>query len=215
MFRSLALLLYPPRCLHCKEELKSNLPLCPVCSLSMNSSMAPITNSWIAGLPHFYSSSYNEVASSIILLAKEENNARARALLASLIVRALPAENFILVPVPSRPAANRVRGYRHATLLAHEVLLLAGGNKSLVIDALDMKGRIRDQSDLSMRERKENVHGKVAVKFSQKFQRNSQPIFIIDDLVTSGASAREAIRALRSENIAPAGVISACAALPY
>jgi len=212
VFSSLISLLFPPHCLHCKVPLSPAGVLCSTCSVKV--SRVPRT-SRIDGIEHIYFAQYNEVSSTLILQAKEENNTGARHLLAELIASAIPDPHSLVIPIPSRRSANRSRGYPHATLLAQEAIALAGGNKRQVVDCLYIDARIRDHSGLSMRERTENIHGKVSVKISRGYRPNSEQTYIVDDLVTSGASVREALRALRAENIAITGVISACAALAY
>ena len=212
MFTSLTSLLFPPQCLHCREPIPLPTALCERCSLAIS---RRALSARINGVPHTFSATYNEVSSTIILQAKEENNSLARTLLAELIALGISDSTSILIPIPSRRAANRSRGFRHATLLAERAITLAGGNKRQVIDCLQINARIRDQSGLSLQQRMENLDGRVSVKLPRGYQFDSQQIFIIDDLVTSGASAREAIRALRAENIALTGVISACAARPH
>lgn len=212
MLNSLTSLLFPSQCLHCGVPLSRPTALCARCDLAIS---RRLSFSRIDGFPHTFTATYNEISSSIILQAKEENNSAARTLLAELIALGITDSRSILIPIPSRRAANRSRGYRHSTLLAKRAITLAGGNKRQVIDCLKINARIRDQSGLSLQQRMENLDGRVSVILPRVRQLDSQQIFIIDDLVTSGASAREAIRALRAENIAITGVISACAARPH
>ena len=169
----------------------------------------------VAGISLRYSCAYNSVTSRIILKAKEENNRRARSALAACIASALTDTQSILIPIPSRPAANRTRGYLHATLLAEEAIRLAGGNKNQVMDCLRVTGSTLDQAGLNSGERWANLHEKFVVDSRAITDLNSPKVYIVDDLVTSGASAREAIRALLAANIRVNGVISACAALPH
>jgi predicted amidophosphoribosyltransferase len=90
-----------------------------------------------------------------------------------------------------------------------------------VIDVLRVTGSTRDQSGLNSRQRQENLHQKFGANrrclthLSNLSDLESRPIFIVDDVVTSGASAREAIRALHAVNITVTGLISACAASPH
>ena len=212
MFRALAPLLFPLRCLNCREFIEFNLPLCFTCALSWSTTTKIRA---LHGIPFRYSCTYNSVTSRVILKAKEENNQRARTALALSIARALEDPAAILIPIPSRPSANRTRGFRHATLLAQAAISLAGGNRTQVIDCLRVTGSTKDQSGLNSGERQANLHKKFTVDNRATAHLTSHQIFIVDDLVTSGASAREAIRALLAANIRVNGVISACAALPH
>ena len=65
-----------------------------------------------------------------------------------------------------------------------------------------------DQSNLNSKERKENM--KYAFKVSNSL--NSQTgIFLIDDLITTGASIQEGVRALNDAKITINAIITACA----
>jgi len=138
--------------------------------------------------------------------------------LAQLVAHSILDSSSLLIPIPSRPSANRVRGFSHATLLAREAISLAGGARDQVIDVLRVTGSTRDQSGLNSRQRQENLHQKFGANhrcLTHLLNLESRPIFIVDDVVTSGASAREAIRALHAANITVVGLISACAASPH
>jgi predicted amidophosphoribosyltransferase len=138
--------------------------------------------------------------------------------LAQLVAHSILDSSSLLIPIPSRPSANRVRGFSHATLLAREAISLAGGVRDQVIDVLRVTSSTRDQSGLNSRQRQENLHQKFGTNrrcLTHFLNPESRPIFIVDDVVTSGASAREAIRALHAVNITVTGLISACAASPH
>lgn len=212
MLQSLALLLFPHRCLSCKEFVEHSRSFCALCSLSWSTSLKVRK---VDGVPFFYSCTYNSVTSRVILKAKEENNARARITLAQLIAQAINNPYSLLIPIPSRPSANRTRGYRHATLLAGAAVSVMKGNRNQVIDCLQVTGSTRDQAGLNAHERRENLHHKFTADSRQLANLGMREIFIVDDLVTSGASAREAIRALLAADVRVNGVISACAALPH
>jgi len=217
MLTSLAALLFPPRCLSCKEYVEPQTTLCSICKLSWSTT---VKRRKLDQTPFFFCASYNSVTSRVILKAKEENNLRARSALAQLVAHSILDSSSLLIPIPSRPSANRVRGFSHATLLARAAISLAGGARDQVVDVLRVTGSTRDQSGLNSRQRQENLHQKFGANrqclthLSNLSDLESRPIFIVDDVVTSGASAREAIRALHAVNITVAGLISACAASP-
>ena len=215
MLTSLAALLFPPRCLSCKEYVEPQTTLCSICNLSWSSS---VKRRKLDQTPFFFCASYNSVTSRVILKAKEENNLRARSALAQLVAHSILDPSSLLIPIPSRPSANRVRGFSHATLLARAAISLAGGARDQVVDVLRVTGSTRDQSGLNSRQRQENLHQKFGANrqcLTHLLNLESRPIFIVDDVVTSGASAREAIRALHAVNITVMGLISACAASPH
>ena len=214
---SLAQLLFPVTCLLCGD---SGLELCHGCDQKIlrNSQRMQIDDVtlWAAAY-------YGEELAKIILLAKEKNNAQARNFLAQLLVKRImearsgveSSETLILIPLPSSPAANRARGFRHGYLLAKGVARLLSHHGESSVEAreyLYVNRRIADQSNLNRAQRASNLADAYSVKLGRNF-RGSSPkpshVYLIDDLVTSGASAREGLRALRSAGIAPLGVLSA------
>jgi predicted amidophosphoribosyltransferase len=166
---------------------------------------------------------YNSLTSRIILLAKEENNTIARRLLASAIAELIGECACWLIPVPSRASAHRKRGFRHSTLLAQEVVKILGVESAHIKEALSFQKSVKDQTGLNRHERQSNLSGSMVVNRTllaglgithTDTLFNPRQVIIIDDVVTSGASAREAIRALRAEGITVNRVISACATGP-
>jgi predicted amidophosphoribosyltransferase len=76
---------------------------------------------------------------------------------------------------------------------------------------LYQKKSIKDQSQLNSQQRSINTIGKFAVKSSQILRGD---VYLIDDLITKGASMREGVRALSQAKINIAAGISACAVGP-
>ena len=120
---------------------------------------------------------------------------------------------ILLVPIPSSSRANRKRGYRHSYLLVRELakeLSRATALKVVASELLQTNRKIADQSALNRQERLVNMHGAyslVAGASRQRFQGNR--LYLVDDLVTSGSSLREGLRALRSGGFSPTGVLLA------
>ena len=69
--------------------------------------------------------------------------------------------------------------------------------------------KVRDQSSLDARRRHENIAGSLV----SMHYLNGRAI-IIDDLVTTGATLQESVRALRLSGIEVAGAVTACFAEP-
>jgi len=177
----------------------------------------------IAGTNVWAGAYYGDELAQLILLAKEENNASARNYLGHLLVNPfmnatekLGQESEVtLIPIPSSKAANRQRGFRHSFLLA-QVLVALIEKSSLreveVKEALHVNRKIADQSNLNRVERARNLTWAYSINSRQiphPHHRAARSIFLIDDLVTSGSSIREGLRALRQLGIAPAGVLAA------
>jgi ComF family protein len=106
------------------------------------------------------------------------------------------AETFLasapgaLVPLPLHAARYRERKYDQATLLAVEVAKVAG--RTLRDDALTRVKPTTRQVDLSEAAREANLAG--AFEASGKVQ--GAELVLLDDVLTTGATAREATRVL-------------------
>jgi ComF family protein len=194
-------LLFPERCVGCSGATKPEELLCRKCDLEWK---YPIHNH-IEGIPLISSAYYSKSISHIVLKAKENNDSRARKVLARAIAHHLKAPH-VLLPIPSSRSANRRRGFDHAFLLATEVARLTGGK---VWQGLCTNRKVKDQTKLMHDQRFTNLAGAYSLTGGNYL---SGALVVIDDLVTSGASLREALRALKSGQIAPVAAISACIA---
>lgn len=117
----------------------------------------------------------------------------------------------VLVPVPSRPGADRRRGHAPTRALTK----VAGGllrrhyDRVLVVPVLRSRGGVVDQSGLGAARRAENVDGSAycATPGLRRVRSLSGPqVVICDDIITTGATAAEAQRALAAEGVPTIGV---------
>jgi predicted amidophosphoribosyltransferase len=166
-----------------------------------------------------------------VLAAKEMGSIHARNILAGNIARSTKIllnqfnttlksgdplkSGVILIPIPSRKSAVRRRGVDHAKTLASDVIeQIDHGLRSSKFESMEILQHtrtIRDQSGLNPIERQHNLQGSLSVDFKEILEINGRPVIVIDDVVTSGASIREAIRALHLVGIRPLGAVTACA----
>ena len=119
--------------------------------------------------------------------------------LARLLVAGLNApRRSLLVPVPSTRATVRARGQDHSRRLAQVVARMTGGS---VVRPLRWSRSVADQSGLSVRGRRANVWGSMVAMggvLPKSHDRAGRPpgVWVIDDVMTSGATIDEAVRAL-------------------
>ena len=115
----------------------------------------------------------------------------ARACLASR--RPLPD---VLVPIPLHPARYRRRGFNQAW----EIARFAAARLDLPIEhrALARVIPTREQSGLSLLERRRNIRGAFRVDRVVAARR----VALVDDVLTSGSTASEAASALRTAGVA-------------
>lgn len=108
----------------------------------------------------------------------------------------------VLVPVPSRASAVRERGHDPtARMVARAAHVLRRRGVAVRADALlRLRARVRDQADLDAHERALNLDGAFAVDTSaHRALARACPrarIVLCDDVVTTGATLREGLRAL-------------------
>ena len=72
--------------------------------------------------------------------------------------------------------------------------------------------KVADQSELSARDRALNMNLAFTVNPKGRIARSGAGIIVVDDLVTTGSTITEAIRALKVANFEPDALLSACVA---
>ena len=209
-FTELSHLVFPTRCYGCNSL---GISICTDCR-----------REWI---PHYYKTHinllsvhsaimYTPTASKIILAAKENGLQGADDLLIAAIVHVLSKARldrgyFTLVPVPSSKRSQRRRGRSFIVDLTKAISKHTG---IAVNDCLQVSRRVSDQSGLTRIQRSSNMHGAFSVKSGAILRGDA---IVIDDVVTTGATLREAARALNSQGFHAFGSVSAvtaCVAQP-
>ena len=209
-FTELSHLVFPTRCYGCNSL---GISICTDCR-----------REWI---PHYYKTHinllsvhsairYTPTASKIILAAKENGLQGADDLLIAAIVHVLSKARldrgyFTLVPVPSSKRSQRRRGRSFIVDLTKAISKHTG---IAVNDCLQVSRRVSDQSGLTRIQRSSNMHGAFSVKPGAILRGDA---IVIDDVVTTGATLREAARALNSQGFHAFGSVSAvtaCVAQP-
>ena len=86
------------------------------------------------------------------------------------------------------------------------------------LDILHHLRTVKDQSQLNSQQRFSNLTGALFVSMNSKKlvgRGNIGPLIVVDDLITTGATLVEAIRALTSAGYAVLGAVTGAAANPY
>lgn len=116
-----------------------------------------------------------------------------------------PVGETELLPTPLHPRRLAERGYNQALLLAREVAWRTGARLSAA--ALERVRNTRSQSTLEEGERAANVRGAFLLRDVEMV--NHRHIILIDDLVTTGETARACIEALAPGEPASVTVLAA------
>lgn len=128
-----------------------------------------------------------------------------------------PEAPVLLVPVPSRPAAVRARGHDPTLTMTRSAarVLRRSGRPATVARLLRTRPGVADQAGLDAGERHANLAGSMAgpAHAVRRQAGRRAHVVVCDDVITTGATAREAQRALEAAGIAVLAV-AAVAATP-
>jgi predicted amidophosphoribosyltransferase len=124
-----------------------------------------------------------------------------RAGLERLLVWGVVGAPLTVVPAPTRRSAARRRGGDPVTRMARAATADLPGVD--VSQALRMRAMVRDSVGLSGADRQRNVAGRVKVT-----KPVSGEVLVVDDVVTTGATASESVRVLRIAGAQVAGFLA-------
>ena len=216
--KSLSELIFPSRCIGC---LQLGISICSICRKSWHPHIYR-RELFVLGesYPVISSIKYSQIASRVLLSAKEANIIAADESLISAITNSLRffIKNFgpgTLVPIPSRKSATRKRGRNFMLEITDSV---AERESHRTIEILHHLRVVNDQSQLNSQQRISNISGALSASIKStpsKHPGNTGPVIIVDDLITTGATLVEAIRALRTAGYAVIGAVTGAVANPY
>jgi predicted amidophosphoribosyltransferase len=132
-----------------------------------------------------------------------------RLLAVSAATWSAPGARLDLVPVPSHPGVVRGRGHDPLLRLTREAagLLRRRGVRARVVRALALTSRPRDQAGLGYAARAANLQG----RFRAARRGAGRVVVLVDDVVTTGATLREAQRALEQAGFTVLGAATVAA----
>jgi predicted amidophosphoribosyltransferase len=113
-----------------------------------------------------------------------------------------------VVPAPTRGWAARQRGGDPVTRIA--TLATAGNPDLAVVAALRMKALARDSAGLNSAARERNIAGRV-LRTRRRLPAGAE-VLLVDDVVTTGATARESVRILQGAGARVSAVLALAAA---
>ncbi|MHB1738379.1 MAG: phosphoribosyltransferase family protein [Actinomycetes bacterium] len=126
----------------------------------------------------------------------------------------------VAVPAPSSSASRRRRGEDPTELLAHAAVrrLVELGVPAVLVPALRAQRPVRDQAGLAATARATNVAGSMALGARGRSAvlsavRSGAVLIVVDDVVTTGVTLSEAVRALEHAGVRAHGVATVAATL--
>jgi predicted amidophosphoribosyltransferase len=212
------------RCVGC--DLPGRM-LCPACrsGLSRRARVA-----WPTPVPDglvtpWAAESYEGAVRALVVGHKDRGQWGHRRVLGELLAEAVrgatahvdadPAVPVLLVPVPSRPGAGRRRGYEATTAIARSAAARLRGERRVTVAPLLVSLGAADQAGLDATARAANVTGSMhcpSVRLARLGRRGTRAhVVVCDDVVTTGATAREAQRALEAVGLPPVAVAAVAA----
>ncbi|GAB6053860.1 ComF family protein [Magnetospira thiophila] len=223
-------LLLPPRCLSCGTLTQSPGGLCPACWSGMHFLGEPQCRS--CGQPFEVdlgggmvcgaclrkpppwdrarsALAYDEASKSLILSFKHADRTDAARVFAQWMARAggdLLAEADVLVPVPLHWTRLWSRRYNQAALLAHALADMGG--KSFAPRALVRVRRTPRMGHLGAQARRRNVSGAIAPARKADKWIDGRRVLLVDDVLTSGATAGACVRALKKAGATAVDVLT-------
>jgi predicted amidophosphoribosyltransferase len=157
-----------------------------------------------AGLPSpFAVGAYDGELRSLVIAHKEQARYALARPLGAAVAQAVLASGIgegrvWLVPVPSRRSAVRSRGHDPILRMsrAAAVHLRRRGVAAGVLPVLTIARDVHDQAALDARQRAANLSGAYDVRGRHRAGLRGQACIVVDDVITTGATAAEATRAL-------------------
>ncbi len=211
-------LLFPPRCLGCRKFLgRSNgsalceacrgrwpelvPPYCDCCARPFDSTEEGLHRCGMCleeprAFEKVYAlGTYRGVLHDLIVRMKYRSEERLGSLLGEKLSEKIPRSYDLIVPVPLHRSRLRERGFNQAVVLARAV----GKNSKIPVDpfVLIKKRPTSPQAGLTGEERRRNLKGAFGVRDSERIRQRK--ILLIDDVLTTGATAGEAAGELLRE----------------
>ena len=198
---SLVDLIFPSRCAVCDRAGKN---LCQECK---NLLWIEPREFLISGLHVYTVTKYSDETSKLLVSLKDKGQfalvAELAQMLRPIIEKLPPSESTrYLVPAPSSPENFSKRGFHPMLLLGQAVAIKDPSLK--VMNCLRFARRVKDQVGLTEPERIANL------SFSMELNQSvaGRVCYLLDDVVTTGATALEAARVLRLGGATLAGVLA-------
>lgn len=217
---------FPPLCLGCGEYTENEYSICDSCRDGIDTFSQPFCLTCMGmitgtacptcgddALILYAYGNYTDPLEQVVVQFKFKGITRP----AKLFAREIGARfgdmiksrgNIVLVPVPLYATRENVRGYNQAEVFAGH--LAEALELEVRTDLLQRVKKRKPQARLNHAERAANIRGVYEVGDSVD---DGRAVMLVDDVVTSGATVREAVRTLTAAKIEVAGVISIAHAL--
>lgn len=203
--------------------LKSKCPLCDrpadveLCEFCQRQLLrTQLTNPsqfWQEPLPVFVWGRYNATLKRALSALKYENQTQLARPLGHWLAQtwlkspvAPHAKKLVVIPIPLHSTKLQQRGYNQAELLAQSFCQLTG-YKQLPF-GLERVRATEAQFGLSAQEREQNLTDAFVIAKSRTHLLSRSSVLLLDDIYTTGATARAAAKTLNRQGIQVEGVVA-------
>lgn len=199
VLKDLAALVWPVACVGCGA---ANRELCSNCVAELQGARPLTVTSPLAGIPTYARGPYEGVLRSVLLAYKHDGSAGFARLLGEQLAHPLSYAIArahappLLVAAPSRAAQVRKRGFRHVEAAVRAARHSVPDPAPLVRALRSTRGR-QGQVGLDAASRAANA-ARVAVRRTYRSSLNGREVVLVDDIMTTGATVRAAVDALRA-----------------
>lgn len=205
----LSLFLRSP-CLLCQRA--SLTDFCPTCDRQLQQSQLENPARFWQGSPAVFAwGTYQSSLKRAIVHLKYDNQPQIARPLGQWLAQSwlnanLHSSKLVVVPIPLHPAKQQQRGYNQAELIARSFCEFAG--YSLQAHGLERVRSTEALFTLTPAQRADRLSQ--AFSLGRHFQqhRPSQPVLLLDDIYTTGATVKSAIQTLRKSGIKVCGVVT-------
>lgn len=191
-------LVFPVRCAGCGVDDES---LCDACASALRPRL--VRREVLDGVDVVSGLTFDGVPARVIRSLKEDGRTGLARPLAPALAAAVAALSgpvpAALVPVPTSRASFRRRGFHLAELVARRASLP-------VLRLLRPVRATADQRGLDLDARRRNVAGSLAARSAA-----ARRVIVLDDVITTGATLAEAVRALRAGGAEVVGAVTIAA----
>ena len=162
---------------------------------------------------HFYIFEYNDLIRDKILDYKFNNNAYLYKTFEKILINDKIICDFIncydiIIPVPIHKRRKRERGYNQTELIIKTYIKESKKNTLMYNNVLIKVKNNNRQSELSKKERKENVKDAYCLDNIKSHLLEGKKILIFDDIYTTGNTVKECARVLNEARVKTIDVLT-------
>ncbi len=190
---------YPSSCMICKTSLPDSPGLCDSCWDDIEIWDSELSG---VGFEHEFDQivilyQFNDCVRSLIHALKYREKTLPGQIFGKALgqrIADLIEPDTVIVPVPLHSAKKRARGYNQSEIIARATGRVSG--LQVMANALKRVRPTPTQTQLGVLERQYNVQGAFHVRHPASIE--GRKIFLIDDVITTGATLNACVLALRS-----------------